>query len=132
MVKFNQFCTFPGRPGLQLHRLVSSIGLIDWLHRLVVPHHSHISCVIWYYSCNGLPISGWIATVRDMPSTAFINIFILYPIDPEDLVNNSHVPASLSSGSYTPHGLNRSLAHSYSIFFSFPELIPVLRPGLFL
>jgi hypothetical protein len=69
----------------------------------VVPHHGLISWVMWYYSCNGLLISGLIAIGPAVPSTFFINIFILYPIDPEDLINNSYVPASISSGSSNPH-----------------------------
>jgi len=68
---------------------------------------------MWYYSCNGLLISGWIAIGPAVPSTAFINIFVLYPIDPEDLVNNSHAHASLSSGSFNPHAWGGSLAHGY-------------------
>jgi hypothetical protein len=119
---------------------------------MVVPHHDLNSWIIWYYSCNGLLISGWIAIQGHLvpagdklalamhlssqdglqlpapgsvvppmltcnaplisgwvaigpaiSSTAFINIFILYPIDPEDLINNSHVQSSFSSGSFNPH-----------------------------
>jgi hypothetical protein len=81
--------------------------------RSVVPHHGLISWVMWYYSCNGLLISGWIAIGPAIPSTAFINIFILYPIGPEDLINNSHVHASISSESSNSRARNRSLAHGY-------------------
>jgi len=64
-------------------------------------------------ACNGLLISGWIATGPTISSTVFINIFILSPIDPEEFINNTCMPASISSGSSNPHARNRSLAHGY-------------------
>jgi hypothetical protein len=46
----------------QIFRVLVSGSIKYPSSELVVPHHGFVSWVMWYYSCNGPLISGWLAT----------------------------------------------------------------------